>query len=59
MKHNNLKNTVAVLGIDLAKQSFQLHGVDINGAVVLTKKLNRNKLIQFIAQLPTCIIGIV
>ena len=58
MKHNNLKGVVAVLGIDLAKQSFQLHGVGANGNTVLTKKLNRNKLSEFIAQLPPCLIGI-
>jgi len=58
MKYNNPKGTLAVLGIDLAKQSFQLHGVDANGNIVLTKKLSRNKLSQFIAQLPPCLIGI-
>ena len=58
MKHNNPKGTVAVLGIDLAKQSFQLHGVDTEEKIVLTKKLSRNKLSAFVAQLPPCLIGI-
>jgi len=58
MKYNNSKKPVAVLGIDLAKQSFQLHGVDANGETALTKKIKRNKLHEFIAQLPACIIGI-
>ncbi len=58
MKYNNSKNTVKALGIDLAKQSFQLHGVDKNSIIVLTKKLTRNKLSQFVAQLPPCLIGI-
>lgn len=58
MKYNSSKNTITVLGIDLAKQSFQLHGLDKNNAVVLIKKLTRNKLSQFIAQLPPCLIGI-
>lgn len=30
MSNTNAKNDVTVLGIDLAKQSFQLHGVDSN-----------------------------
>jgi transposase len=38
MINHNAKNNVAVLGIDLAKQSFQLHGVDSNGATVPKKK---------------------
>lgn len=58
MNHHNPKGKVTVLGIDLAKQSFQLHGVDASGQVVIRKKLSRNKLSQFIAQLPPCIIGI-
>ena len=58
MKHSNPKDTVAVMGIDLAKQSFQLHGVDTDGTVIFSKKLNRNKLREFIVQLPPCIIGV-
>lgn len=58
MSNDKPKNHVAVLGIDLAKQSFQLHGVDKNGATVLKKKLARKDLCEFIARLPVCTIGI-
>jgi transposase len=58
MTNSNAKNDVTVLGIDLAKQSFQLHGVDGNGVTVLKKKLARKQLCQFIALMPACIIGI-
>jgi len=58
MTYNNPKGVVAVLGIDLAKKSFQLHGVDGHGKVVLMKKLRRNKLRAFVAQLPICLIGV-
>lgn len=58
MSNHKLKGSVVVLGIDLAKQSFQLHGVDANGQVVLKKKLNRGKFSAFVAQLPLCLIGI-
>lgn len=58
MSNHNPKNNVAVLGIDLAKQSFQLHGVDSRGITVLKKKLARKDLCNFIARLPVCIIGI-
>ena len=54
----NGKGAVAVLGIDLAKQSFQLHGVDESGQVVLRKKLSRNKLMAFMVQLPACRVGL-
>lgn len=58
MANNTVKNEVAVLGIDLAKQSFQLHGVDSSGATVLKKKLAKKQLCQFIAKMPICLIGI-
>lgn len=51
---SNLK----VLGIDLAKNVFQLHGVDSKGKRVLTKRLSREKLPEFLAQLQPCLIGI-
>ena len=52
-----MKN-IKVLGIDLAKNVFQLHGTDAQGKCLLRKRLNRSKLIEFIANLPPCIIGI-
>lgn len=52
------KGQVAYLGIDLSKKSFQLHGVDAKGNVVIKKKLNRKALLPFIANLPECVIAI-
>ena len=48
---------ISVLGIDLAKSVFQLHGVDASGHVVLKKKISRSKFSMFIANLPPCTIG--
>ena len=58
MMNNIPKGKLAVLGIDLAKLSFQLHGVDDTGNTVLKKKLSRNKLCEFIVKLPPCVIGL-
>jgi len=58
MTDNTAKGPTTVLGIDLAKQSFQLHGVDKDGKVVLKKKLNRKQLSAFMANLPVCLIGL-
>lgn len=52
-----MKN-IKVLGIDLAKNVFQLHGTDAKGKRVLAKRLSRSKLIEFVAKLPPCLIGI-
>ena len=45
------------IGIDLAKQVFQLHGVDKFGKVVLRKKLNRAQMHAYFKGLPRCLIG--
>lgn len=45
---------ITTLGIDLAKNVFQLHGADTAGKVVMKKTLTRNKLAGFIANLPPC-----
>ena len=50
-------NNISLLAIDIAKINFQLHGVDDKGNVMLRKKLTRNKLVEFIAKLPSCIIA--
>lgn len=49
--------SVTTLGIDLAKNTFSLHGVDAHGKAVLRKTLTRAKLMPFLAQLPPCRIG--
>lgn len=52
------KMKVSALGIDLAKIVFQVHGVDEQERVVARKRLSRNKLLKFIAQLEPCFIGL-
>jgi transposase len=41
--------SVATVGLDIAKQFFQVHGVDANGRVVLRKKLRRSQVAAFFA----------
>ena len=45
------------IGIDLAKNVFQIHGVDKQEQVVLRKQLRRKQMLTFFAQLPPCLIG--
>ncbi len=52
-----MKN-LATIGIDLAKNVFQLHGVDAAGKTVLKKRLTRNNVLPFLANLGPCLIGI-
>jgi transposase len=51
-------SNIKVLGIDLAKDVFQLHGTDAKGQRVLRKRLSRSKLIEYMANLSPCLIGI-
>jgi transposase len=50
--------TVYALGVDLAKNVFQLHGVDRKGRCILTRRIRRDTLMKVIAELKPCLIGI-
>jgi transposase len=47
---------VKLLGIDIAKTIFQMHGLDKTGKTVLRNKVRRSELMKFVAQLPQCTI---
>ena len=48
---------VAMIGIDLAKRVFQLHGACANGTVVFRKKLTRIQLLDFMSQQSECTVA--
>ena len=50
-------DTVSILGIDLPKQSFQLHGAAADGSGVFRKKLSRPQLTAFLSELPRCVVA--
>jgi transposase len=50
-------NKINVIGLDLAKDVFQVHGVDSDGEVVVRKSLKRAQLRPFFTQLDPCLIG--
>jgi transposase len=49
---------VSTIGLDIAKSVFQIHGVDVDGAVVIRKRVSRAKVLEFFAALPCCLVGI-
>lgn len=49
---------IKIVGIDLAKNVFELFGVNQAGKAVYRKRVRRDKLLVTIAQLPPCLIGI-
>jgi len=44
---------ISIVGIDLAKNTFQLHGVNEHGDVVLRRTLRRDNLLKYFANLPS------
>ena len=48
---------VTIVGIDLAKRSFQLHGAGADGSVVFRRKLSRERLLDFLASQPRCVVA--
>ena len=49
---------ISMIGLDLAKNVFQVHGVDASGSVVLRRQLRRGAVEKFFAQLSPCTVGI-
>ena len=48
---------VTIIGVDLAKRVFQLHGARSDGSVAFRKTLSRGQLLAFVAQQPKCLIA--
>ena len=48
---------ITTVGLDLAKNVFQLHGADGTGRAVLRKKLRREQVLDCFGRLPTCVVA--
>jgi len=48
---------ISVVGLDLAKDVFQVHGIDSDGAIVVRKQLRRSQMKPFFLRLQPCLIG--
>ena len=48
---------ITTIGLDLAKNVFQLHAVDEAGSVVMRKRLRRGQVLAFFARIPPCLVG--
>ena len=50
-------NEVITIGVDLAKNVFQVHGVDAGGGVVFRRQLRRGRVLPFFDKQPPCLVG--
>ena len=48
---------VSTIGLDIAKNVFQVHGIDEAGAVTVRRQLKRRQVLSFFSKLPACLIG--
>ena len=48
---------VSVIGLDLAKHVFQVHGADASGRAVLRKQLRRAQVLEFFGRQPRCVVA--
>jgi transposase len=53
----NLSDAIAVIGIDIGKNSFHIVGLDARGAIVLRRKWSRGQVEARLANIPPCLIG--
>src|ERR1700728_1690901 len=49
--------TATIIGLDLAKRSFQAHGAQADGSVTFRKKLTRERVLGFLAEQPRCVVA--
>ena len=48
---------VSTIGIDIAKNVFQIHGIDDAGEIVVRRQLKRAQVLKFFAKLRACLVG--
>ena len=48
---------VTIVGLDLAKRVFQVHGATADGGIAIRKKLPRGHVLAFFAYLPPCVVA--
>src|SRR5262245_34277850 len=58
LKRRPSMEQISAIGLDTAKQYFQVHGADNIGNTVLRRKLRRNQVLKFFTEFPRCRVGI-
>src|SRR5277367_5324068 len=48
---------IITIGLDIAKNAFQVHGIDAGEKVIVRKQLRRSQMLAFFEALPPCLVG--
>jgi transposase len=57
IRRSQVMQTIATIGLDIAKSVFQVHGVDNDGKVVIRRQLKRHYVLAFFEKLQPCLVG--
>ena len=57
MKGSRSMKQVTTIGLDLAKQVFQVHSADTEGSPIFSRKLRRAEVLRFFEKSPPCLVG--
>jgi transposase len=49
---------ITTIGLDIAKSVFQVHGIDVEGRMIIRRRLKRRYALPFFAKLRPCLVGI-
>ena len=49
---------ITTIGLDIAKSVFQVHGIDVEGKVIIRRQLKRRYVLAFFQKLAPCLVGI-
>lgn len=49
---------ITTVGLDVAKQIFQVHGISGDGGVVVNRQLRRSEVLRYFGKLPSCLVGL-
>jgi transposase len=49
---------ITTIGLDIAKQVFQIHGADAEGSPIINRKLRRAEVLRFFEKQPACLVGL-
>jgi transposase len=49
---------IVVIGLDLARNVFQVHAIDGQGQPIVRHQIRRTEVLKFFAKIPSCLVGI-
>lgn len=56
-QRRDVKSQIITVGLDLAKNVFQVHGEDASGCALLRKKLRQDQVLTFFSHIPACVVA--